>query len=126
MIEHDHIVTIYHASAKIAAYRVHRDADAAAVNRWKDGSGREGKLPLKDALRIGREIAEALAVAHGRGLIHRDIKPSNIWLEAGKGRVKLLDFGLPAGRRRFESDTDRARLSARPRTCALEQAAAAA
>jgi serine/threonine protein kinase len=29
-----------------------------------------------------------------RGLIHRDIKPANIWLEAGKGRVKILDFGL--------------------------------
>ncbi len=45
-------------------------------------------------LRIGREIAEGLAAAHEHGLIHRDIKPGNIWLENGRGRVKLLDFGL--------------------------------
>ncbi|HET6882118.1 MAG TPA: protein kinase [Pirellulales bacterium] len=51
-------------------------------------------LPLAEALRIGRETAEALAVAHERGLIHRDIKPGNIWLEAPSGWVKLLDFGL--------------------------------
>ena len=48
-------------------------------------------------LRIGREIAEGLAVAHENGLIHRDIKPGNIWLEkrnVGPPRVKILDFGL--------------------------------
>jgi Leucine-rich repeat (LRR) protein len=45
-------------------------------------------------LRIGRETALGLAAAHDLGLIHRDIKPANLWLEAPKGRVKLLDFGL--------------------------------
>jgi hypothetical protein len=35
-----------------------------------------------------------LAAAHARNLIHRDIKPANLWLEAGQGRVKILDFGL--------------------------------
>jgi WD40 repeat protein len=55
---------------------------------------REPMPPLAEVLRIGREIAQGLAVAHAIGLIHRDIKPSNIWLESPKGRVKLLDFGL--------------------------------
>jgi serine/threonine protein kinase len=55
---------------------------------------REGRLPLADVLRIGREVAEALAEAHERGLIHRDIKPANLWLEGKRQRVKVLDFGL--------------------------------
>ena len=48
-------------------------------------------------LRIGREIAEGLAAAHARGLVHRDIKPANVWLEEGRGRVKIVDFGLARG-----------------------------
>src|SRR5262249_22210921 len=57
-------------------------------------------LPLGHVLRIGREVAEGLALAHDQGLIHRDIKPGNIWLERRPGkrgddfRVKILDFGL--------------------------------
>ncbi|HEV3384866.1 MAG TPA: serine/threonine-protein kinase, partial [Gemmata sp.] len=50
--------------------------------------------PLKEALRIGREMAEGLAAAHEAGLIHRDIKPSNVWLDGKRRRVKILDFGL--------------------------------
>ncbi len=55
---------------------------------------RQTKPTLSETLRIGREIAQALAAAHGKGLIHRDLKPENVWLEAPNGRVKLLDFGL--------------------------------
>jgi formylglycine-generating enzyme required for sulfatase activity len=55
---------------------------------------REGALPTSEAMRIGREIAEGLAVAHEAGLIHRDVKPGNVWLEEPGGCVKLLDFGL--------------------------------
>jgi serine/threonine protein kinase len=68
----------------------------------EDRLGRERRLSLPETIRIGREIAEALAAAHGRGLVHRDIKPGNVWLEAGRGNVKLLDFGLA---RATESDT---------------------
>ena len=45
-------------------------------------------------MRIGREAAEGLAAAHEQGFVHRDIKPANLWLEAPRGRVKILDFGL--------------------------------
>jgi serine/threonine protein kinase/tetratricopeptide (TPR) repeat protein len=51
-----------------------------------------GPLPLADTLAIGRAVADALAHAHGRGVVHRDIKPDNILLDA-EGRVKVADFG---------------------------------
>src|SRR5206468_5716282 len=56
-----------------------------------------GKLVLPEVLRMGREIAEGLDAAHTRGLIHRDIKPANVWLETGRDRVKIVDFGLARG-----------------------------
>jgi eukaryotic-like serine/threonine-protein kinase len=52
-----------------------------------------GALPLKDALVIARQIAEALDAAHGKGIIHRDLKPANIKISSGSV-VKVLDFGL--------------------------------
>jgi serine/threonine-protein kinase len=52
-----------------------------------------GPLPVKVALHIGLQIAEALEAAHERGIIHRDLKPANIKLTADD-KVKVLDFGL--------------------------------
>jgi len=46
-----------------------------------------------DKLRIARDIAQVLAVAHGKGIVHRDLKPANIKLTPD-GEVKVLDFGL--------------------------------
>ncbi len=60
---------------------------------------RERTLPMAEALRIGREVAEGLTAAHQRQLIHRDIKPANVWLKCspesdGASHVTLLDFGI--------------------------------
>src|SRR5881398_4045794 len=56
---------------------------------------RAGELDDRGALEVGAQIAEALAHAHGRGIVHRDVKPSNVLLaETGSVDVRLLDFGL--------------------------------
>ena len=52
-----------------------------------------GPLPLKDALDIGRQIADGLQAAHEKGVVHRDIKPANVMVDA-KGRATIMDFGL--------------------------------
>lgn len=52
-----------------------------------------GPVPLEEALRIARQIADALEAAHEKGIIHRDLKPPNIKIKPD-GTVKVLDFGL--------------------------------
>lgn len=52
------------------------------------------RFSATQVIRIGYQVATALAAAHGASLIHRDIKPGNILIEDESGRVRLLDFGL--------------------------------
>jgi non-specific serine/threonine protein kinase len=53
---------------------------------------REKQLPVEDALRLTREIASALGLAHHHGLVHRDVKPENVLLSDGIALV--ADFGI--------------------------------
>ncbi len=53
----------------------------------------QGALPLKKALDLGTEMAEALAAAHGANIVHRGLKPANVFITP-EGHAKVLDFGL--------------------------------
>jgi len=53
---------------------------------------RDRKLPIDEAVRIGRAVAAGLAAAHDAGIVHRDLKPSNVMLSGE--RVLLMDFGI--------------------------------
>lgn len=89
-LRHPHILPLYDSG----------DADGLLyyVMPWVEGESlrvrldRERQLPLPEALRIAREVAEALGVAHDRGIVHRDIKPENILLDGGHAVV--ADFGI--------------------------------
>ena len=54
---------------------------------------KRGPIPVDEALRMAKQIAEALEAAHEKGIIHRDLKPANVKL-TDAGAVKVLDFGL--------------------------------
>src|SRR5437773_8517998 len=61
-----------------------------------------GVLPVNEVRRLLRDVADALAYAHERGVVHRDIKPDNILVDAETGRPMVTDFGIA----RAVSDSD--------------------
>jgi serine/threonine-protein kinase len=75
---------------------------------------KKGPLEWTHALRIARQIAEALEAAHERGIIHRDLKPSNVMMTSNS-TVKVLDFGLAKTVSRESRPPDGT--SAETRTC---------
>jgi len=60
-----------------------------------------GPLPVREALAIARDVADALHYAHEHGVVHRDIKPSNILIDR-EGRIKVTDFGIAKELNRHE------------------------
>ncbi len=89
-LNHPNIVTIHEVMrSESSALAIVMELVEGAPLRQPSGE----RLPLARVLTIGSQIAEALAVAHGGGIIHADIKPENIFLRRD-GYIKLLDFGL--------------------------------
>ena len=91
-LAHAHIVPIYDVGEKDGV--AHFVMALVTGGNLAELLAREPRQPIEEARRILREIADALAYAHTRGVIHRDIKPDNILLDAASGRVMVTDFGI--------------------------------
>ncbi len=89
-LQHPHILPLYDSGeAANALYYVMPYVEGETLG---DRLQREGPLPVDEAIRITRQIAAGLDVAHSKGIVHRDIKPANILLSAGD--VMVADFGI--------------------------------
>ncbi|MCR4572403.1 MAG: SUMF1/EgtB/PvdO family nonheme iron enzyme [Lentisphaeria bacterium] len=98
-LSHDHIV-------RVNALEVdERNGQWYVEMDWVEGESLEGchgqfggdmMLVVRDAVRVLRQVAEALDYAHGRGVVHRDVKEANIMIEKATGNVVLIDFGIAA------------------------------
>jgi serine/threonine-protein kinase len=89
-LTHPHILALYDSgNAAGALYYVMPYVRGESL---RSRLAREGELPIPDACRILRDVADALAAAHREGVVHRDIKPENILLQ--QGHALVADFGV--------------------------------
>jgi eukaryotic-like serine/threonine-protein kinase len=118
-ITHDHVVTIHAVEeASGTPFLVMQYIMGYSL---ADRIRRDGRLQVREILRIGMQAASGLAAAHAQGLVHRDIKPANILLENGVERVKISDFGL--ARAIYEAQaTDSGTVAGTPEYMSPEQA----
>ena len=89
-LQHPHILALHDSGeADGLVYYVMPFIEGESL---RDRLNREHQLPVDDAVRIAREVADALQYAHQHGVVHRDIKPENILLHGGHALV--ADFGI--------------------------------
>ena len=93
-LSHPNIVSIYgvdEADGGTLVYFVMAYVDGESLGVRL---AREGAWPIDQSVRVLRDVADALAYAHARGVVHRDIKPDNILIDRASGRPMVTDFGI--------------------------------
>ena len=89
-LQHPHILPLFDSgSANGLLYYVMPFVEGETL---RSRLQREQQLPVRDAVQIATEVADALAYAHERGVVHRDIKPENVLLQ--NGHALVADFGI--------------------------------
>ncbi|HVX39151.1 MAG TPA: protein kinase [Gemmatimonadaceae bacterium] len=107
-LSHPNIVPIYSVDERDGlVYFVMALVEGGSVGERLRQSG---VFSVDDTRRILREVADALAYAHARGVVHRDIKPDNILLDRDSGRAMVTDFGI--ARAASDDDSGGTRLTA--------------
>jgi serine/threonine-protein kinase len=91
-LQHPHVLGVYD-SGTTATGQLWFTMPYVEGESLRDRLSREHQLPVDDAVRITREVADGLDYAHELGIIHRDIKPENILLTR-RGDALLADFGI--------------------------------
>jgi serine/threonine-protein kinase len=100
-LQHPHILPLHDSGeADGLVYYVMPYVEGESL---RDRLSREKQLPVEEAIRIAREVADALQYAHQHGIIHRDIKPENILLHGGHAMV--ADFGIALAASRSDGGT---------------------
>jgi len=91
-LRHPDIVRVYGAGEdRGLAYIVMDPLSGSDLSRYTRPAR---LLPEPVVLRIAVRVAEALAYAHGQGVVHRDVKPANVMVDLGANRVTITDFGI--------------------------------
>ena len=89
-LNHPHICTVYDVGEQDGTHYIAMELMEGSTLAHVLAAG---PLLIEDVLKLGIQIADALAATHQKGVIHRDIKPSNIFVTS-RSEAKLLDFGL--------------------------------
>jgi eukaryotic-like serine/threonine-protein kinase len=118
-LQHPHILPIHDSGeAEEQLYYVMPYVEGESL---RQRLGADNRLSVEEAVRIGREVAGALAYAHERGVVHRDIKPENILFSGG--HAVLADFGIArAINRAHEKITQQGTITGTPAYMSPEQA----
>jgi Tol biopolymer transport system component len=100
-LQHPHILSLFDSGeADGTVFYVMPYVEGESL---RDRIKRDHQLPIDEAVRIAREVADALEYAHQHGIVHRDIKPENILLHGGHAMV--ADFGIALAASRVDGGT---------------------